>query len=339
MAKKSNEINFVRCMKKGFVPGKFLPLHKGHLGLINFALDHCDFLYVIVCSASRESIDEMIRKEWLCQELKEKENISLISFPYNENILPNTSVSSRIVSEKWAKAIKDIVPDAEIVFTSEEYGDYLAEYMGISHLAFDKGRVQFPISASQIQSNPFAYWHYLAEAAKPWYVKKVAILGTESTGKSVLTEKLAQYFDTTFVPEMAREIIEETKKCTFSDLEEIANLHAKTIGKKMGDADKLLFLDTDINITKSYSRFLFNRELITEPGLEEAGKSDLYLFLEPDCPFVQDGTRLDEKERNRLSLAHKEFLKSNNIDFISISGDWKNRFNSAVDIIKKKYFA
>ena len=326
-------------MKKGIVLGKFLPLHKGHLGLIDFALQHCDFLYIIVCASSDENTDGMIRKQWLYQELREKNNISLISFPYNQNILPNTSRSSRIVSEKWAKAIKEVVPDAEIVFTSEEYGDYLAEYMGITHLAFDKSRVQFPISASRIQSDPFTYWHYLADAAKPWYIKKVAILGTESTGKSVLAEKLAQYFDTIFVPEMAREIIEETEECTFSDLEEIALLHSKTIGKKIGDANKLLFLDTDINITKSYSKFLFNRELVTEPWLEQANKSDLYLFLEPDCPFVQDGTRLDEKERDRLSLAHKEFLKSNNIDFISIRGDWEDRFNSAVDIIKKKYFA
>jgi HTH-type transcriptional repressor of NAD biosynthesis genes len=326
-------------MIRGFVLGKFLPLHKGHLGLIRFALDHCDFLYVILCVSSREKIDGKIRKQWLQQELEAHENISILFFPYNEDELPNTSVSSRLISEKWAKALKEIVPDAERVFTSEEYGDYLAEYMGITHMLYDKNRIQFPVSASLIQQNPFIYWSCLTDSAKPWYVKKIAILGTESTGKSIMAEKLAKLFDTVFVPEMAREIMEKTTECTYHHLEEIAALHAKKIGSAMGRANKLLFLDTDINITKSYAKFLFNRELVKEPWIEQANQSDLYLFLEPDCPFVQDGTRLDENERNRLNTAHKEFLNDNHINYISIGGDWENRFNSAVDILNKKYFA
>jgi HTH-type transcriptional repressor of NAD biosynthesis genes len=326
-------------MKKGFVLGKFLPLHTGHLALINFARKHCDFLYIIVCFSPNENVDGMVRKQWLYQELEKYNNVSLVSFPYKENELTNTSESSRAVSQKWARALKPVVPDAEIVFTSEPYGDYLAEYMNIYHLIFDKDRSQFPVSGSLIAKEPFRYWGFISDAAKPWYVKKIAILGSESTGKSVLAEKLAAYFDTVFVPEMARKIIEKTNECTFNHLEDIALLHARTIGTVIGTANKLLFLDTDITITKSYSRFLFDRELIVESWIEEVNKSDLYLFLEPDCLFVQDGTRIDEKERNRLSFFHKEQLRDNNIDFISIGGDWNKRFDSAVDIIKKKYFA
>ncbi|MEO7983003.1 MAG: AAA family ATPase, partial [Bacteroidota bacterium] len=279
------------------------------------------------------------RKQWLQQELEKYGNISIISFPYNEDELPNTSESSRAVSEKWAMALKPIVADAEIVFTSESYGDYLAEYMGITHIYFDKARTLFPVAGSQITRDPFTYWDFIAGAAKPFFVKKIAVLGSESTGKSTMAEKLAAHFDTVFVPEMARSIIEKTNECTFKHLEEIALLHAKKIGSMTGSANKLLFLDTDINITKSYSAFLFRQQLIADTWIEEVNKSDLYLFLEPDCPFIQDGTRLNEDERNKLSLFHKEQLSNNNIDFTSVSGSWNDRYDSAVDIIKKKYFA
>lgn len=326
-------------MKKGFVLGKFLPLHQGHIALINFARNNCDFLYIIVCSTNAEPVEGVVRKQWLYNELGSCESLSLISFPYDETILPNTSESSRDVSQKWAAALKPVVSDAEIVFTSESYGDYLAEYMDIKHVFFDKNRILFPISGSQITKAPFKYWSFIADATKPWYVKKIVLLGSESTGKSSLAEKLALHFDTIFVPEMAREIIEKTNECTFKHLEEIALLHAKKIRLTIRFANKLLFLDTDINITKSYSQFLFNQQLIVDPWIDEVNKADLYLFLEPDCPFVQDGTRLNEEERNQLSLFHKQQFVNSNIDFVSIYGNWSERFESAVSIIKKKYFA
>lgn len=326
-------------MKKGFVLGKFLPLHKGHLALIEFACQHCDFLYIIVCFSKEEPIEGIVRKQWLYNELSSYKNIALISLPYDESVLPNTSVSSHDVSKKWATELKKVVPDADIVFTSEKYGDYLAEFMNIEHLLYDEGRVAFPISSSMINKEPFKYWNYIADSAKPWFVKKIAILGSESTGKSTLTEKLANHFNTAYVAEAAREIVEKTIECTFKMLEEIAILHAKKIDEGLSVANKLLFIDTNITITKSYSHFLFNSELIVDSWVEEASKADLYLFLETDCPFIQDGTRLNEAERNKLSLCHKEQLAKDNIDFVSIGGSWDNRFEMIVDIIKKKYFA
>ncbi len=245
-------------MKKGFVLGKFLPLHKGHLALIEFACQHCDFLYIIVCFSKEEPIEGIVRKQWLYNELSSYKNIALISLPYDESVLPNTSVSSHDVSKKWATELKKVVPDADIVFTSEKYGDYLAEFMNIEHLLYDEGRVAFPISSSMINKEPFKYWNYIADSAKPWFVKKIAILGSESTGKSTLTEKLANHFNTAYVAEAAREIVEKTIECTFKMLEEIAILHAKKIDEGLSVANKLLFIDTNITITKSYSHFLFN---------------------------------------------------------------------------------
>ena len=103
--------------------------------------------------------------------------------------------------------------------------------------------------------------------------------------------------------------------------------------------NKILICDTDINITKSYSRFLFNQELIVDNWIEASNTFDLHIFLETDCPFVQDGTRLTEDERNQLSLFHKQQLQRAGISYISVTGDWDQRFEQCCTIIKQRLFS
>jgi HTH-type transcriptional repressor of NAD biosynthesis genes len=136
---------------------------------------------------------------------------------------------------------------------------------------------------------------------------------------------------------MGREVVEVTDNCTYEDLLRIASLHGKKILDKLPGANKLLFVDTDVNITASYSEFLFNKTLTPEKWIEDANHFDLYLFLEPDCEYVQDGTRLSMEERNKLSEHHKKFFQSKGIKFISIGGDWENRFIEDCKIIEETF--
>lgn len=313
-----------------------MPLHKGHLALFEFAGKQCDTLHILLCHTNNELIPGAVREEWLKDMECKSANVRVISFAYSEDDLVNTSVSSRKVSLKWSEAIKNILPDIDLVFSSELYGDYLAEFMNCQHIVFDIERKSTAISASAIISNPLLYWNYIAEVAKPYFVKKIVLLGTESTGKSTLTRRLAEYFGTGYVPEMARDVLEKTTECKPHHLIEIAELHAKEILKKVKKANRLLFIDTDINITASYSEYLFNQHLPVGGWIEEANKSDLYIFLEPDCEFVQDGTRLTESERNKLSLFHKEQLHKKGIAYFSVYGNWEERFKQSCSIVKKE---
>lgn len=325
-------------MKKGLVFGKFMPLHEGHLSLINFGSKKCDNLNVVLCYHQNEIISGDIRHMWLQESLSKFSNVNLVSFEYNENELPDASASSVTVSNIWGKVFKKLLPKIDVVFTSEAYGDYLAEAMQIAHICYDKTRMQNPVSGSLIRANPFKYWDSICNTARPYFVKKIAILGSESTGKSILAEKLANHFNTVYVPEAAREIVEKTKLCTREHLDQIATAHAKSINAQISKANKLLFLDTDLNITKSYSSFLFNLKLSVYKWQEEASASDLYFFLETDCPFVQDETRLDKEQRETLSLSHKKTLQENGINYISIDGNWEDRLNKVTEIINTKFF-
>ena len=191
------------------------------------------------------------------------------------------------------------------------------------------------ISATEIREHIFKHWEYIAPAAKPYFVKKVCIYGTESTGKSTLAKNLAAHYKTAFVPEMAREIINETDECTPQHLIQIAALHARAIQDKIRTSNKILFVDTDVNITRSYSKFLFGNELEVPFWIEEVNQFDLYLYLNTDAPYVQDGTRLDKQRRDSLDTFHKKQLGDRSIAFELITGDWAERFERSVSIINK----
>lgn len=327
-------------MIKAFVFGKFLPFHKGHEAMIKFALTKCDFLTVLVCCSDKENISDAIRCLWIKKTFETEKRIEIKHYNYIESELPNSSESSEKISKIWAIVFKKLFPDYSILITSEPYGNFVAKYMKIQHIAFDNEKKLNPVSASLINNDLFTYWNYLPDSVKPYFSIKVVILGTESTGKTVLTKRLSDYFKCSSVSEVGREIIANSNSFDFEDLRKVAEEHSKQIEKTVAGNSPLVIIDTDIHITKSYSRFTFNRELETTEEVYNTNKSALYLYLNNDVKFVQDGTRLNELDRNRLDLSHRLILAEHKIEYIEIRGDWDIRFELAIksinELIEKK---
>jgi HTH-type transcriptional regulator, transcriptional repressor of NAD biosynthesis genes len=323
--------------KTGLIIGKFHPLHVGHIGLINFGLKQCDTLIVLVCASNKEAINGFLRQKWLQKTFENEPKLDIRILEYDESKLPNTSVSSKAVSKIWADKFIAMDLQIDIIFSSEKYGDFVAKYMNCEHIPYELDRETDNIAASQILQNPLKYWHFIAHSARSFFVKKICICGTESTGKSILTELLAAHFATDFVPEMAREIIEHTEHVTEEHLTQIATLHAKTILEKVETANKFLFVDTDVLTTKSYAHFLFNKPLIVAQWIEEANVFDAYIYLDKDAIYIQDGTRLSIEKRNELDSFHQNELRKNSIDYKIINGNWTERFEKAVAFIEERF--
>ena len=322
-------------MTKAFVFGKFLPFHKGHEAMINFALSKCDFLSVLVCCSDKESVPDTFRKAWIENTFENRKNIEIRTFNYLESELPNTSETAESVSKIWADIFKKQFPDYSLLITSEEYGSFVAVFMNIQHIAFDIPKKLFPVSATAVRNDVFTNWEYLPDSVKPDLSVKIVILGTECTGKTTLTEKLAKYFNSSFVLEAGRDIIANSNSFTFDDLHLVATEHANRIDKIILADNALVIIDTDIHTTKSYSRFTFEKELKISTNIYNSNKANLYLYLNNDVEYLQDGTRLSEVERNLLDLSHRQVLTDHNIDIIEIKGDWDKRFEKAVEEINK----
>ena len=320
-------------MIKAFVFGKFLPFHKGHEAMINFALTKCDLLTVLICCSDKETIPGFVRKTWIDKTFENEKKIEVRTYNYFESELPNSSESSEIISEIWAAVFKKELPDYSLLVTSEPYGEFVAKQMNIKHIPFDPLRNSIPVSASFIRNNFFSYWNFLPNSVKTDLALKVVILGTESTGKTTLTEKLSLFFGCSFVPEAGRELIPDSNSFSINDLHLVAKEHAKRIENVVLGESPLVIIDTDIHITKSYSKFTFGAKLEVSDDIYNPNKAALYLYLNNDVEYIQDGTRLSEVERNLLDVSHREVLTEHQIKIVEIKGDWNERFENAVEQI------
>lgn len=320
-------------MVKAFVFGKFIPFHKGHEALIHFALSQCDHLSVLVCCSNKETIPGHVRKQWMEETFAGADNIGISVFNYDEDDLPNTSETSATVSKAWAGKFKELFPGYALVITSEPYGELVAGFIGIKHIAFDEARKIVSISASAIRNDIVTNWYFLPLAVKPYFAIKVVILGTESTGKSTLTENLAKHYACSMVTEAGRDLIPDSNEFVFDDLYKVAAEHARRIEAAARGDSAMVIIDTDIHITKSYARFAFEAEQVVSDDIYNVNRATLYLYLNNDVDFSQDGTRLYEEQRNLLDASHRQILKEHNINIVEIKGDWQERFEQAVKAI------
>jgi len=303
--------------------------------MIDFALTKCEFLTILICCSDKEVISAEKRKFWIAETYKQNRNIEIQTFLYLESELPNTSVSSLEVSKIWSEQFKRLFPTHKILVTSEEYGKHVASCMGIQHIPFDIEKKFIPISASTIRRDIITNWEFLPDSVRPDYALKVVLLGTESTGKTTLTERLATHFCCTQVHEAGRDLIPDSKSFEFEDLTLVSSEHAARINEAAIGESPLIIIDTDVHITKSYAEFIFGKKLDVTKTVYDSSKAALYLYLNNDVPYIQDGTRLDEAERNNLDLSHRSVLKQHNIEIAEIRGNWEQRFRQCVDLISE----
>lgn len=321
--------------KKGFVFGKFYPLHKGHLEMIQYAIHHCDHLTILVCCSDQEKIPPAIRSGWLYEELVGYPSIQIVEYSYDESLLPNTSVSDRDVSRQWANIFLSLLPDVDLLVTSEPYGDYVAEFMDITHLAFDPERKKQAVSASLIRQDAIFFWDFLPDSVKRYFQKIIIISGTESTGKTTLAKNLSEKLPAALVEETGREMIQNSNCFTEADLYVVALTHANAISVAKKQLQPLVIVDTDVYITQSYADFAWGKTLDLPGHIYLHNQPDLRLYLDASVPHVQDGGRLSEEHRNQLDVYHRKTLSSFNQDYSEITGDdWDARSARAQGLVE-----
>ncbi len=173
-------------------------------------------------------------------------------------------------------------------------------------------------------------------------IKKIVIVGPESTGKSTLCEMLAAHFKTIWVKEYAREyLLTNGTGYTYEDLFSIAQGQLKNedagVGKLALGNNDLLFIDTDMYVMKVWSEFVFdkcdNRILTTI-----ANRSyDLYLLCNTDLPWVKDELREYPDLANRQKLFHyyHDLLVNQHTPWVLISGEkYEDRFAQALAAVE-----
>ncbi len=170
-------------------------------------------------------------------------------------------------------------------------------------------------------------------------IKKIAITGPESTGKSTLARQLAEHYKTVWVPEYARTYINRLNRpYERYDLTEMAKGQISHEEKLLLESNNFLFCDTDLSVIKIWSEHKYG---IVDPFIltkYESDSYDLYLLMDIDLGWEYDPQRENPELRKYFLDWFKRALKLKSAPYRIICGKAEERLENAQKVIDE-YFS
>lgn len=325
----------------GVIASKCLPLHRGHEHLINTARRQCQRVTVMVIWGEGQYPDGATRAAWVKKTFPDV-TVKLVADIFVDD---NDPEDSRL----WAVYTKEILEGDtfDVVFTSEPYGKWWADLMGVASVQVDTRRSLVPISGTKIREDPYLHWQYINNEAKLTYLRRVLVVGAESTGKTTLCTTLANRYGTFFVPEYGRLYVEQ-----FPDFESLTSEQKRVIFGHIvnrqpeleraieRDARLVCFYDTDLYTTGLwYEQWQPDRigDRLHKTILQAAKENDRYdlvlLSSDSGTDWRDDGYRdqtndVRESFTNRLSTMYGANTRLRFLD-----GSWQQREKWAIEFV------
>lgn len=167
---------------------------------------------------------------------------------------------------------------------------------------------------------------------------RIAIFGPESTGKTTLAKQLADHYKTVWVPEYARDYLQKKwdknqSICDIDDMLPIAYGQTKLENDSALIANKYLFCDTNLMVTKVFSEMYYD---FCDTLLDKAARAhqyDLFFLTDIDVPWEKDDIRDSPEGRESIFSVFKQSLIDHKKPFITLSGDKETRLNTAISIL------
>jgi NadR type nicotinamide-nucleotide adenylyltransferase len=326
--------------ERGLIIGKFWPLTTGHLFLIDAARARSKYLTVLLQSLSGDEIPGHSRFNWLRDSFPTHDFPNIRAVHAAEDV-PQFPHEHANFWDIWRDLILRHAGPCDAVFSSEDYGDALAQVLGARHVLVDRERAAVPISGTRVRAAPLDNWKYLAPAARPYFAKRVLIFGPESTGKTTLAQQLAQRFQTAWVAEHARDLVAANNNVV--EESHVAAIVAGQCEREEAAAlkcNRVLFCDTDVVTTTVYARHFFGRcaPWIQRLADERIGRYDLILFCDTDIPWqpdLQRDPRHTEPEfRQYFRGLFEAELLSRRLGYFVVRGSGEERLENAARAVE-----
>lgn len=318
--------------QRGFVLGKFMPPHQGHVYLCDFARSYVRELTILVCSLASDPIPGELRAAWMrelfpsCRVLWCAEELPQVPEDDPERFWPI-----------WRDVVRRYHPEpVDVVFASEAYGQRLAAEVGAVFAPCDLQRATVPCSGTDVRRDPLGFWPCIPAPVRPYFAKRVCVFGPESSGKTTLAGDLAAYYATVVAPEYGRLYTNIFGTViTAEDLQRIVHGHRAGVRAAARQANRLVIEDSDPVLTTVWSQMLLGHRAEWLDGFDDY--ADLYLLCDIDIAWVDDGTRYFPMpvDRRRFYNLCRDELVRRGITFVPISGSRDMRRDAAITAIAR----
>ena len=331
----------------GLLLGKFLPPHRGHQYLIDFARRYVDHLTVHVCAIPSEPIPGPLRFEWMREQWAGCSDVTVV---YCDDL--NPQIPEEDPAHFWdiwrESLLSRSAHPPDFVFASEPYGFKLAETVGARYVPVDHAREIVPVSGTLLRTDPLRHWASLLPPARPHFACRFALVGPESSGKSTLTARLAAHFRTGYAPEYARGYLDTVQSCWIggdgANGFEVAAVETILHGQRASveavarqSETGIVFSDTEAIVTACWSQVLLG--FVPQIGEQfiQQQRYDLYLVQTPSEFWVNDSSQRvqpDYAARGAFAQACIAHLERFGYSYVCLSGTWEERETQAVAAIE-----
>ncbi|THF84846.1 cytidyltransferase-like domain-containing protein [Deinococcus sp. KSM4-11] len=320
----------VQRYRHGLIVGKFAPLHVGHMRVLDRALAECDRVSVWVYS--RPDFPDMpspLRRTWIRRLYPARLVPGLELLPDAPN--PPLNDEPDNVHREYVRGVLDgwgVQPD--VVYTSESYGEAFAASLGAAHVCVDQARATVPVSGTALRADVHTLRHFLDPLVYAHFVRRVVILGAESTGKSTLTRALGEAVGTAWVREYGRDVYErENGALSPEHFLEIARGHRALEDEAATSpgVHRWVFSDTDAATTLMWSYLLTGT---ARPELHALAAECRFRYAHAflcgtDLPHEQDGWRANTEVRGVQQAFIRQDLTSRGVPFTLLRGSVAER--------------
>lgn len=172
-------------------------------------------------------------------------------------------------------------------------------------------------------------------------IRRVCVLGAESTGKTTLVASLAEHYRTLWVPEYGAPYHhvgrgDPYRPWTSDEFLHIARIRDWLEEFLAGYANRFLFCDTDTFVTAVFHEVYVGERNAALEALVEPGRYALYLLCDVDTPFHRDRLGLRREDARRaMHERYVEYLRTTGVEWLEMRGDRDERLDTAIAAVDR----
>lgn len=335
-------------MNNGYILMTALPPSRGHEALVRWGASFgVDSLTVMVCGRPTDPIDLKLRMRALQSQFSGAWDIEFIAIEHNYPDYPEQYDGTvEEFDQIWVKEIKKHVElDSEdFLFASDLYGKRFADNLGVKFAPFDPNRELVKVSGTKIRREPFKYFDMIVPAMQYELRKTITFFGAESVGKTTMAKKMAEKYNSPYVPEWARPYLESLDGPEVTDERMgmiVRGQFAVQQTARGNTGFPFIFQDTDLYSTLGYFKIYGSGNEQDIKNCEYDAyetQSSLYIVMNSDIRFTPDALRYGIDKRESTDEFWIDLLKENGCNYYYVKSTNPHAQEAEVQAVIEKFF-